>query len=37
VSGSITLNQDGQDNMPLDMMVCDASNVCKGFGMTQQK
>ena len=37
VSGQVTLNQDGQDNMPLDMLICDASNQCKGFGMTQQK
>ena len=37
VSGQVTLNQDGQDNMSLDMLICDAQDQCKGFGMTQQK
>jgi hypothetical protein len=40
VSGSLQLNPNGEsgaDNMPLDLLVCDAANQCSGFGMTQQK
>ena len=36
VTGRVTLNQPGVDNMAVEMLICDASNVCKGIGMTQQ-
>jgi hypothetical protein len=37
VTGSVTLSQSGENNMSLDMLICDAANQCKGFGMTQRQ